>query len=490
MAINSESIRLAVEHAAHLLPAQGPITAFVHHNTLHAFEDLDFDSAVRKGAKLFGCHPYLPETHYRELLTTGRIRDEDIEAVLIDHLGDRADDLLGFLGTRFGLYRAVLRHSLHDGPSVDLRWVIGDTNALNRFREDAPEEIGKQFINDTRQWIMRDLRGLYRPQDDSGASARTSTALPDELQESYRQLFELFGGTGIEDWSAEKWESFVLHLLWKTCEYGASQSAESTVPDSAILQQRHRDLLQDLTCEDADELVDAILIPYCAAFLDQGFTNWQLADREQGFFKSFIALYGSRSVLVEPWRQGLAAELQRHVREDISPIESIRESLDQLGVTPDELESFIGGTLLALRGFAGMLWQLEVRGDRVSHAMPQGTLLEFLAIRLILDRFAVKHVAKSCADFDGELAAMRSWASERLQKRSCQRLLSSAKKRISGFSSFPSCLVGGPAASLRIHPPSGKGSSRRSCNLRELKGARFTTWRTSENTGTKRWMRF
>src|SRR2546421_492673 len=36
----------AIQHAAHLLPAQGPITVFIHHNTLHAFEDLPFAETV------------------------------------------------------------------------------------------------------------------------------------------------------------------------------------------------------------------------------------------------------------------------------------------------------------------------------------------------------------------------------------------------------------------------------------------------------------
>ena len=52
--------------AADVLPDQGPIGVFVHHNTLHAFEDLRFDDAVKMGAKIFGCHPYLPEDRYRE----------------------------------------------------------------------------------------------------------------------------------------------------------------------------------------------------------------------------------------------------------------------------------------------------------------------------------------------------------------------------------------------------------------------------------------
>src|SRR5579883_2989151 len=71
-------LREAVEHAAHLLPAQGPITVFVHHNTLHAFEDLPFHEGVREGARLFGCQPYLSKDRYRDELARGRIRAVDL----------------------------------------------------------------------------------------------------------------------------------------------------------------------------------------------------------------------------------------------------------------------------------------------------------------------------------------------------------------------------------------------------------------------------
>lgn len=432
------AIQRAIEHGAHLLPAQGPITAFVHHNTLHAFEDLNFDSAVRKGGKVFGCHPYLPEKKYREMVTNGRIRNKDIEAVLIEHLGDRAKDLLGFLGTRFSLYRAILGHSLHDGPSVDLRWVIGDTNALNKFRDDAPEGVKKQFVDDSRQWVMRNLRNQDATND------LDSHEIPATLRDSFQQLFDLFDASKIESWADEKWESFVLHLLWKTCEHGAAQN-NSVVELSTVLEPtneyprksqatpateslnhrfesstasiRHRNWLLDLTCEDSDELVHELLIPFCAAFLDQGFSNWQLKDRDKGFFAAFVEMYGKSSGLAKPWRRGLATELRRHMSKGISPIESIGQSLADLGVSNGELVEFIGETLLALRGFAGMLWQLESRGDRVNRAMPKGTLVEYLAIRLILDRLSVRHVAKLNAIYTGELAYLRPWVNDQLDKR-------------------------------------------------------------------------
>ena len=58
-------LKRSVEHVAHLLPAQGPITVFIHHNTLHAFEDLPFAEAVKRGGKVNACQPYLSEDRYR-----------------------------------------------------------------------------------------------------------------------------------------------------------------------------------------------------------------------------------------------------------------------------------------------------------------------------------------------------------------------------------------------------------------------------------------
>src|SRR3954469_17983601 len=85
-----------IEHAAHLLPAQGPITVFIHHNTLHAFEDLPFCEGVVKGGEAFGCQPFLAEERYREELERGRIRHSELRQVLLDDLGaGGAEDVAG-----------------------------------------------------------------------------------------------------------------------------------------------------------------------------------------------------------------------------------------------------------------------------------------------------------------------------------------------------------------------------------------------------------
>src|SRR6476660_1841180 len=117
-----EHLRHIVEHAAHLLPAQGPITVFIHHNTLHAFEDLPFTEGVTRGARLFGCQPYLSEERYRDELATGRIRLADLEAVLRDDLGDRSGEPVPPRGTRFDLRRAMLQHPTRTGTTNELLW--------------------------------------------------------------------------------------------------------------------------------------------------------------------------------------------------------------------------------------------------------------------------------------------------------------------------------------------------------------------------------
>src|ERR671923_699692 len=77
-----------IDRLAHLLPAQGPISIFIHHNTLHAFEHLPFEEAVEQAATRLGREPFLAESRYRDKLASGRIRAKDVEALLVEQLGD------------------------------------------------------------------------------------------------------------------------------------------------------------------------------------------------------------------------------------------------------------------------------------------------------------------------------------------------------------------------------------------------------------------
>jgi uncharacterized protein YbcC (UPF0753/DUF2309 family) len=81
-------------------------------------------------------------------------------------------------------------------------------------------------------------------------------------------------------------------------------------------------------------------------------------------------------------------------------------------VIEDEWDDYITATLLALRGWAGMIRQMEVRGDRVAVPAPAGSLIEFLAVRLLLERFALAHLADRFLHLRGSLKTLRSVARE------------------------------------------------------------------------------
>ena len=104
----SRRLQKVIGYAAHLLPAQGPISTFVHHNTLHAYEYLPFESAVVEAAELFGCEPFLHEAEYRRELARGRILETDLRAVLAEELGSRATESIAGLISRLDLQLGIL----------------------------------------------------------------------------------------------------------------------------------------------------------------------------------------------------------------------------------------------------------------------------------------------------------------------------------------------------------------------------------------------
>ncbi len=384
-----------IEHASHLLPGQGPITVFVHHNTLHALEDLPFHEAVKKGSQVYGCQPYLAEDRYREALNRGRIRFSELQEVLARDLGDRATERIPCFGNRHDLRLALLQYPLRTGPTEELLWYVANVNGMRRIRQEASSATRARLIAETRRWVMRDLRTGKGNGNGHGAAASSncngtgSACVPDGLKE----LLDRFGESTIENWTDDNWEEFTLQALWRVCCEGVRNLPPFTPPPMESV--RHRDLLFEATGADADVPVNDLLIRFCAAFLDQGFAHWQLPERDKGFYRSFCSLYRRRYGPPDPWMRGLDHELGRLEDERIGPLESIRESLEILGVREPEWESFLANTLLALRGWAGMVRQVEVRGDRVAHPIPAGSLVEFLAIRLLLDRFSLAYVCRT-----------------------------------------------------------------------------------------------
>ncbi|MES2790548.1 MAG: DUF2309 domain-containing protein [Planctomycetota bacterium] len=403
---SASEIEFLIERAAALLPAQGPIGAFVFLNTLQALENLPFDEGIQKGAKLFDCEPYLEEEVYRGELARDRIHLDDLALAVRRDLKENADVTISTITTRFQLRLAMLKFPLRTGPTEELRWFIAETDALRKMRTDSPSGIRDRFLVETKRWIMRDLR-----RDCTREGAKADSPWQRARRLSMIELIEQFGKSSIEHWSATKWEAFSLQALWLTCRNGMSHVPPRANKCTPVI--RHRDAVR-AACEfDTDGLVHPVLIRFCAAFADQGFANWSLPHRDEGFYKSFFKIYQQSGGLQDRWLHGLAHELSRIEAMRLRPVDSIVESLDLLGVARSEWDEFITASLLALRGWAGLVWQLEVRPDRQAVSALPGCMVEFLAVQLILERLALTYAAEQHLNFKGPLRELRRIAASR-----------------------------------------------------------------------------
>lgn len=72
---------------AHFLPSQTPLKDFIHHNSLHAFQDLEFYEAIFTASKIFGYHVTLSMNEYRKLFKIGRISEEVLDRIIAGYEG-------------------------------------------------------------------------------------------------------------------------------------------------------------------------------------------------------------------------------------------------------------------------------------------------------------------------------------------------------------------------------------------------------------------
>ncbi len=367
-------LRQAVEKAAHLLPAQGPINAFVHHNTLHAFESMPFERAVLEALKIYHCQPYMAEDWYRQEYSRGRIGEDDLVWAV-----ERSP--LQLVGLPAGISErdlklTLLRYPLHTADGVALDWHLNETGALWRLRSEVAPAVRALLSNKILTWATG-----------TGFPWRSWWGdWPGERETSPQRLLRSHP------------EKVIVRLLWRGCQK-ATEHLELTPPAPQPILGRHREHLVQAGLGDVDLLVNPLLIKFCAAFLDQGMAEASMPGRELGFYPCFLALYSSPGL--EPrWAQGLRQALLDLQERKVDELTCAFQSLQLLGIQSSSLADYITETVLVLKGWAGMLEQNQQRPDRMPVLALPASLMEFLAVRLLLERFAVKHLCPDIAPCD------------------------------------------------------------------------------------------
>jgi len=327
-----------VRELAHVLPSQKPLEAFVHHNTLHSFEHMPFEQGVETAASLFGAEPYMAEAAFRDAWRSGRITEPDLADVLRSEVPDEA---VALGGRSLPLRRVVRGWMLHLPPEEDsatLRWRLEETDEL------AEWPIG----------------------------------LP-------RFAFERLAGYGPPH--------RVQLALWKAA------CACPPPPPAADTRRRPRDQTLQRTGQDPDQLVNPFLVRWCAAFLDGGYAHVSLPGRSRGFYRTMLLHLSEAGALLRPWLRPLRGRARELLAAETSPGQCVVDTLTRLGVAAplDAAREVLEQTLLALPGWPGMFVQLAERPDLAPAPPPPTELVDFLAIRLILDEAASRRLLRRAA---------------------------------------------------------------------------------------------
>src|SRR5688500_10303491 len=77
----------ALQELKHFLPTQTPLKDFIHHNTLHAFQQSKFYDALFRANNIFGYQVTLQLSEFRQLFEIGRIRKDILEKVIAERKG-------------------------------------------------------------------------------------------------------------------------------------------------------------------------------------------------------------------------------------------------------------------------------------------------------------------------------------------------------------------------------------------------------------------
>jgi uncharacterized protein len=214
-AVTGEKLQGWIDHATHLLPTQGPIQVFVHHNTLHAFERLPFHLGVLQGLETFGCEPYLSEDRFRREMANGRITAVDLEFAMHAEMGSEQEQSLGAFGTISSLRYAMLRYPIYALPYRELQWSLAEGNCLRTFAPGADPESARSYVAQVRASILEVC---------ANSESLNKVMKQDLLSWSgYSDLLK------IHSWSERTWVSVALQALWKACKQGVAKASRSVV---------------------------------------------------------------------------------------------------------------------------------------------------------------------------------------------------------------------------------------------------------------------
>ncbi len=386
----------ALEEVAHVLPAQAPMDSFVHHNTLHAYEHLSFHDAIDRAEAQQGAHGYLSESAYREAYHRGRITDEDLDRAL--HESAPLSDAPRHPRIHPGrAARVMLLHEISMETPAGLHWRLSERAAATTFAPSVLEQVRHRIERVTGAWLQE----LLTRESATEVATRLVSAEGGERAVGHRlreQLGCALDRASMEQLLHEEPTAAAVLALWRACE--ELLEAPPSSQRKASQEQLPRQEWARVCHEDPNDKVHPLLIAAAGAFLDRGQAQWPMPDRERGFFQSFCLTMSAGRAPRPVWLRTLSPRLRRWLKDGTTPEEAIEALAQEQGVTEAQRSKFVEDTLWQLPGWGGMFHRLEKHPFTEEPFRPQVRLVDFLAVRALLDTLALADLARRLGPMD------------------------------------------------------------------------------------------
>jgi uncharacterized protein YbcC (UPF0753/DUF2309 family) len=415
----------AVDHLDHVLPGQAPILNFVHHNTLHGYQHLPFEAALESTERLTGIRGYLPDQEFRKFYAKGRILDEDLNAAFAEKTDIRADDLLVRIGDRTILrrdvYRIVLIHGVEAITPSQLTWQIEELAALDRFQTDLPPPARRRLLESAKRAspgpgalnegkLVRDLWDACLSVLELEDCVLHPEELPDlSVQQAERLFNQLKAGES----------GHTLPFVHRPMQAEARALLDAAFADlgeGSTL----RGLVMSLTGLDVLDTVRPALIRLCASHMDEGLAAWHAPERGEGMYAAWRRLapgdVGYALAESAEWRTVLA-------RLPDKAVSAVQAELVRLGIPEDRWEGYLKRLALELPGWSGMVNWRHHHGAYAANREAPASLMDYLAIRLVLDRLALEQICRETWAVPATLSALRVYFEKNLPEFFVRRAL-------------------------------------------------------------------
>jgi uncharacterized protein YbcC (UPF0753/DUF2309 family) len=402
-AANRDIILSALAHINHILPAQAPIQDFVHHNTLHGYQHKSFEQALADNYALTGNYAYLPEARYRQFYAQGRINDQDINAALASKWGVPRPTITvdGKDIKQQDILTTALLVDLSAINVSQFSWQVEEMNALSSVQIDVPKAIAQSYTEKT----IHDLwKAILIKLDLQQAAYHPETLLDLSLAQT-------------EEWFSVSHSDASIHAQTQQQVAIELDALLAQVGDELSL----RGLVLALSGKDSLDFVRPKLIRLCASVLDEGVATWHAPDAEhKGLYGAWRAStqYDITLFLHElpDWQQ-IISKLPEEA------IDTIILHFTEMDIPKTKWAGYLQRVSLELAGWSGMLnWREQHPSYQAKQTIPI-KLVDYLAIRLTLDRLWLNQICHDLWKVEANLTSLQHYFRKNLSEFMVRRRL-------------------------------------------------------------------